>query len=154
MQVQYVAKQQHPYYMPENVCYTPREKEHFQVENVKKDPPTCDQQYQQHQQQQHQQIPNLQSEIVYSHPPTFIQQNIDTQPVYIEIPQYFTQQPIQQISQPQNEMNHGTRNLSQIVTTVGDVTNDKINQLESQVANLEEQLTKMLDKKLRKCCFI
>jgi hypothetical protein len=152
MQVQYVAKQQQPYYRPENVCYTPREKEHFQVENVQKEHAVVD--------QQHNQIPNLQSELMYAQqPPTFIQQNIDTQPVYIEIPQYFTQQPIQQISQQQfaqqqNELNHGTRNLSQIVTTVGDVTEDKINELKTQVANLEEQLTKMLDKKLRKCCFI
>ena len=164
MQVQYVARQKppYPYYLPENGCYTPREKEFFQVENIQQESPRIIDQ------QPYNQVPNLQAEVVYTQQsPTFIQQNIETQPVYIEIPQYFTQQPIQQI--PQQETHHNTRDatqmhqqgtnqntrdLSQIVTTVGDVTEEKINQLKEQVAELEKQLTMIVEKKIRKCCFI
>jgi len=164
MQVQYVARQKspYPYYLPENGCYTPREKEFFQVENIQQESPRIIDQ------QPRNQVPNLQAEVVYTQQsPTFIQQNIETQPVYIEIPQYFTQQPIQQI--PQQETHHNTRDatqmhqqgtnqntrdLSQIVTTVGDVTEEKINQLKEQVAELEKQLTMIVEKKIRKCCFI
>jgi hypothetical protein len=165
MQVQYVARQKspYPYYLPENGCYTPREKEFFQVENIQQDSPRIIDQ------QPRNQVPNLQAEVVYTQQsPTFIQQNIETQPVYIEIPQYFTQQPIQQI--PQQETHHNTRDatqmhqqgtnqntrdLSQIVTTVGDaMIEEKINQLKEQVADLEKQLTIMIEKKIRKCCFI
>ena len=164
MQVQYVARQKppYPYYLPENGCYTPREKEFFQVENIQQESPRIIDQ------QPRNQVPNLQAEVVYTQQsPTFIQQNIETQPVYIEIPQYFTQQPIQQI--PQQETHHNTRDatqmhqqgtnqntrdLSQIVTTVGDVTEEKINQLKEQVADLEKQLTIMIEKKIRKCFFI
>jgi hypothetical protein len=165
MQVQYVARQKppYPYYLPENGCYTPREKEFFQVENIQQDSPRIIDQ------QPRNQVPNLQAEVVYTQQsPTFIQQNIETQPVYIEIPQYFTQQPIQQI--PQQETHHNTRDatqmhqqgtnqntrdLSQIVTTVGDaMIEEKINQLKEQVADLEKQLTIMIEKKIRKCFFI
>ena len=165
MQVQYVARQKspYPYYLPENGCYTPREKEFFQVENIQQESPRIIDQ------QPRNQVPNLQAEVVYTQQsPTFIQQNIETQPVYIEIPQYFTQQPIQQI--PQQETHHNTRDatqmhqqgtnqntrdLSQIVTTVGDaMIEEKINQLKEQVADLEKQLTLMIEKKIRKCFFI
>ena len=165
MQVQYVARQKppYPYYLPENGCYTPREKEFFQVENIQQESPRIIDQ------QPRNQVPNLQAEVVYTQQsPTFIQQNIETQPVYIEIPQYFTQQPIQQI--PQQETHHNTRDatqmhqqgtnqntrdLSQIVTTVGDaMIEEKINQLKEQVADLEKQLTIMIEKKIRKCFFI
>lgn len=166
MQVQYVARQKppYPYYLPENGCYTPREKEFFQVENIQKESPRIIDQH------PHNQVPNLQAEVVYTQPsPTFIQQNIETQPVYIEIPHYFTQQPIQQIPQQetnnnhntrdpvqmyQQGTNHNTRDLSQIVTTVGDVTEERINQLKEQVAELEKQLTMIVEKKIRKCCFM
>ena len=179
MQVQYVARQQppYPYYLPENGCYTPREKEFFQVENIQQESPRIIDQ------QPHNQVPNLQAEVVYTQQsPTFIQQNIETQPVYIEIPQYFTQQPIQQIPQQginqntkdvvhmyqqethqntkdavhmyQQGTNQNTRDLTQIVTTVGDVTEEKINQLKEQVAELEKQLTMIVEKKIRKCCFM
>jgi len=166
MQVQYVARQKspYPYYLPENGCYTPREKEFFQVENIQQESPRIIDQ------QPRNQVPNLQAEVVYTQQsPTFIQQNIETQPVYIEIPQYFTQQPIQQIPQQetnnnhntrdpvqmyQQGTNHNTRDLSQIVTTVGDVTEERINQLKEQVAELEKQLTMVVEKKIRKCCFM
>jgi len=165
MQVQYVARQKspYPYYLPENGCYTPREKEFFQVENIQQESPRIIDQ------QPRNQVPNLQTEVVYTQQsPTFIQQNIETQPVYIEIPQYFTQQPIQQIPQQetyhntrdavqmhQQGTNQNTRDLSQIVTTVGDaMIEEKINQLKEQVADLEKQLTLMIEKKIRKCFFI
>ena len=163
MQVQYVARQQpYPYYLPENICYTPREKEFFQVENIQQESPRIIDQ------QPHNQVPNLQAEVVYTQQsPTFIQQNIETQPVYIEIPQYFTQQPIQQIPQQETHQNtrdvvqmhqqgtQNTRDLSQIVKTVCDaMIEEKINQLKEQVAELEKQLTMIVEKKIRKCCFI
>ena len=163
MQVQYVARQQpYPYYLPENICYTPREKEFFQVENIQQESPRIIDQ------QPHNQVPNLQAEVVYTQQsPTFIQQNIETQPVYIEIPQYFTQQPIQQIPQQETHQNtrdvvqmhqqgtQNTRDLSQIVKTVCDaMIEEKINQLKEQVADLEKQLTIMIEKKIRKCFFI
>jgi len=178
MQVQYVARQKppYPYYLPENGCYTPREKEFFQVENIQQESPRIIDQ------QPHNQVPNLQAEVVYTQQsPTFIQQNIETQPVYIEIPQYFTQQPIQQIPQQETHQNtrdvvqmhqqgtqntrdavqmhqqgtQNTRDLSQIVKTVCDaMIEEKINQLKEQVADLEKQLTIMIEKKIRKCFFI
>ena len=88
--------------------------------------------------------------------PVYVQQNQETQPTYVEIPQYFTQQPIQQLPSVHKEemKKDGTRDLSQIVTTVGDVTEEKINQLKLQVDRLENELTMMIEKKLRKCCFL
>jgi hypothetical protein len=88
--------------------------------------------------------------------PVYVQQNQDMHPTYVEIPQYFTQQPIQQLPHVSKEeiKIDGTRGLSQVVATVGDVTEEKINQLKDQIERLENQITMMVEKKIRKCCFL
>lgn len=148
MQVQYVAQpQQFHYHLPENVrCSYDKYAHQTDSIQTQQSPRFVEQ-------QQYNQIPNMHSEVVYAQQTPYFQQNIE--PVYIEIPQYFTQQPIQQISRQQHQSEaNGTRDLSQIVTTVGDITEERINQLKIQVANLEEQLTAMVDRKIRRCCFM
>lgn len=79
-----------------------------------------------------------------------------------DVGQYYpvqTQQPIQQFveySVPLTEQSRDlqSRDLSQIVTTINTLTDERLTQLKAKIDELEEKLTQQVEAKIRRCCLL
>lgn len=74
-----------------------------------------------------------------------------------DVGQYYpvqTQQPIQQFIEYTVPLTEPSRDLSQIVTTINTLTDERLNQLKAKIDELEEKLTQRVEAKIRRCCLL